>query len=80
MKPELEGRLRKLELRYAVAPDEPEVLSIRWMTADEIKRGLRPGLYKLPSKDGDSPVVPASLIPEVVARSTGPEGRIAEKE
>jgi hypothetical protein len=61
MKQGLEARLRKLELKYATAPDEPEVVSIRWMTADEIKRGLLPGLYRLPPEDCDSPLVPVPV-------------------
>jgi len=61
MKQGLEGRLRKLELEYAAALDSQREISIRWLTADETKRGRFPGLYELPPQDGDSPVVPASV-------------------
>ena len=44
MKQGLEGRLRKLEREYATAIN-PQVISISWLTADDIRRGRRPGLY-----------------------------------
>jgi|HubBroStandDraft_6_1064221.scaffolds.fasta_scaffold3536161_1 hypothetical protein len=69
MKQGLEGRLRKLEREYAVAPDMPHVVSVGWLTADQIKRGLRAGLYRRPPEDGDSLVVPASVDSEDVAKS-----------
>jgi hypothetical protein len=58
MKQGLEGRLRKLELEYAAALDSQRVISVRWLTANEIKQGRLPGLYELLPEDGDSPVVP----------------------
>jgi hypothetical protein len=61
---ELERRLRKLEEDYAAELDSQRVISIRWLTADEIKRGCRPGLKDLPPDDIDSPVVPGSVDPE----------------
>jgi hypothetical protein len=75
MKPGLEGRLIKLEREYETALDSQRSISIRWLTADKIKRGWRPGLYELPPEDGHSPVIPAPLIPEDVAESgTSPSG------
>jgi hypothetical protein len=71
MKRGLEGRLRKMEEAYAEVLEPPHVVSIRWLTADEIKRGRRPGLYRLPRKDGASLVVPPELIPEDAAKSFG---------
>jgi hypothetical protein len=49
----------KVELEYQAALDSEFKISLRWLTADEVKRGLQPGLYEVPPEDGDSPVVPA---------------------
>ena len=73
MKRGLEGRLRKMEQEYAVGLEPPHVISIRWLTAEEIKRGRRPGLYRLPRKDEASLVAPSQLIPEDVAKLPGSE-------
>jgi hypothetical protein len=58
MKQGLEGRLRKLEREYQAALDSELIISrVRWLTADELKRGVQPGLCEVPPEDGDSPVV-----------------------
>ena len=72
MKQGLEGRLIKLEEEYQTALDSQRSISIRWLTADEGKRGRLPGLYELPPEDGRSPVVPAAVDPEEVAKSGAP--------
>jgi hypothetical protein len=59
MKQGLEGRLRKLEREYQAALDSELIISVRWLTADELKRGVQPGLHEVPAEDSDSPVVPA---------------------
>jgi hypothetical protein len=55
MKQGLERRLRKLEEDYAAERDSQRVISIRWLTADELSRGCKPGLVELPPDDIDSP-------------------------
>ena len=63
MKQELERRLRKLEEDYAAELGSQRVISIRWLTADELSRGCDAGLEELPPPDIDSPVVPVSIDP-----------------
>ena len=53
LKQGLEGRLRRLE-GYQAELDAPVVVHVRWMTAEELKQGLLPGLYRLPPEDQDS--------------------------
>jgi hypothetical protein len=55
MKQGFERRLRKLEEDYAAELDSQRVVSIRWLTADELSRGCKPGLEEVPSDDIDSP-------------------------
>ena len=47
MKQELERRLRKLEEDCAAELDSQRVISMRWLTADEISRGYVAGLEEL---------------------------------
>ena len=62
MKQGLERRLRKLEEDYEL--DSRRVIRIRWLTADEISRGCKPGLKELPPDAVDSRAVPGSAYPE----------------
>jgi hypothetical protein len=65
MKQGLEGRLRRLE-GYQAALDAPRAVSVRWITAAEVKQGRVPGLYRLPPEDQDSGPAPASVETEDV--------------
>ncbi len=47
MKQELERRLRKLEEVYAAELDSQRVISMRWLTSEEISRGCLAGLEEL---------------------------------
>jgi hypothetical protein len=49
MKQEFERRLRKLEAYYAAELDSPRIISIRWLTADQISRGCVSGLVEIPA-------------------------------
>jgi hypothetical protein len=69
MKQALEARLKKLEVESAAALDLQQVVSVRWLTADEVTQGRLPGLYKLLSKDSNSRGVPGSVDPST--RSPG---------
>lgn len=51
MKQGFERRLRKLE--DAAEVDSQRVVSIRWLTADELSHGCKPGLEELPPDDID---------------------------
>jgi hypothetical protein len=51
MKQGFERRLRKLE--DAAELDSRRVVSIRWLTADELSRGCKPGLVELAPGDID---------------------------
>jgi hypothetical protein len=44
MNKDLDRRVRKLEQRYAARRSSRQVIGIRFLTADEISRGLGPGL------------------------------------
>lgn len=56
MKQGLEGRLRKLESEYQAALDPAPVSRVLWLTADEIERGVQPGVYDLSPEEIDSRV------------------------
>jgi hypothetical protein len=62
MKRGLELRLKKLEDEYHTELDSQRVISIRWLTADEISRGCKPGLEEIPADAIDSPAVPGSVL------------------
>jgi hypothetical protein len=47
MKQEFERRLRKLEEEYLAELDSQKVISMRWLTAEEISRGCVAGLEEL---------------------------------
>jgi hypothetical protein len=64
MKKELEIRLRKLEKRYSPNLDIERVTSLFWLSAEEIRRGLRPGLYRFAPDDTSSPAPPGSVASE----------------
>ena len=64
MKKELEIRLRKLEQRYRPNLDIERVTSLFWLSAEEIRRGLRPGLYRFAPDDTSSPAPPGSVASE----------------
>ena len=53
MNQKLERRLRKLEEDYAAELDSYRTITIRWLTADDISRGLLPGLYEHSPDDID---------------------------
>jgi len=50
MKRGQEERLRRLEYEYAAELDAQREIELRWLTEDEIKRGVKPGLYDLDSR------------------------------
>jgi hypothetical protein len=54
MKQGFEGRLRKLEQAYAAELDSQRAISLRWMTADELRRGGQHGLVELMVDDIDA--------------------------
>jgi hypothetical protein len=57
MKKELETRLKKLEERYGPKLDPERVTNVFWLSAEEQRRGLRPGLYRFAYEDS-SPAPP----------------------
>lgn len=67
MKQGLEGRLRKLEREYAAELVSERVITIRWLTADEIRRGRRPGLYEIFEEEEIAEDVEISHEDEIVA-------------
>jgi hypothetical protein len=50
MKRGQEERLRRLEYEYAAELDAQREIELRWLTGDEIKHGVKPGLYDLDSR------------------------------
>jgi len=60
MKKELEARLKDLEKRHGPKFEPQRVVGIRWITAEDWQRGVRPGVYRVPS--GDKSSEPFSLI------------------
>lgn len=50
MKPGQERRLRKLENEHTAELEAERIVQVRWLTGDEIKRGVQPGLYDLVSQ------------------------------
>jgi hypothetical protein len=50
MKREQEERLRRLEYEYAAELESQREIELRWLTEDEIKRGVKPGLYAVDSR------------------------------
>jgi hypothetical protein len=50
MKRGQEERLRRLEYEYAAEQEAQREIELRWLTEDEIKRGVKPGLYDLDSR------------------------------
>ena len=60
MKKELETRLKNLEKRYGPKLEPERVTHLFWLTAEETRRGLRPGLYKFASDDS-SPGPPGGI-------------------
>jgi hypothetical protein len=57
MKKELETRLKKLEQRYGPKLDPERVTQVFWLSGEEQRRGLRPGLYRFAYEDS-SPAPP----------------------
>jgi hypothetical protein len=45
-----EERLRRLEYEYAAEQEVQREIELRWLTEDEIKRGVKPGLYDLDAR------------------------------
>ena len=60
MKKELEIRLKKLEERYGPKLDPERVTNVFWLSAEEIRRGLRPGVYRIAYEDS-SPAPPDTV-------------------
>ena len=60
MKKELETRLKKLEERYGPKLEPERVTSVSWMSAENQRRGLRPGVYRIGYEDG-SPAPPGGV-------------------
>lgn len=54
MKKELETRLKKLEKRYGPKPDPERVTRVSWMSGEDQRRGLRPGVYRIASDDSST--------------------------
>jgi hypothetical protein len=60
MKKEFEIRLKKLEKRYGPKLDPERVTHLFWLSGEEIRRGLRPGLYRFAYEDS-SPASPDTV-------------------
>jgi hypothetical protein len=60
MKKELETRLKKLEKRYGPKVEPEKVTSVTWMSAENQRRGLRPGVYRIAPDDTSSPAPPGT--------------------
>jgi hypothetical protein len=60
MKKKLETRLKNLEKQYGPKIEPQRVIGLRWITAEQWRRGVRPGVYRVPS--GDKSSEPYSLI------------------
>jgi hypothetical protein len=75
MKQSLDKRLRKPESEYAAELDSQTTYQIAWLMENRLKCGMRPGLYDLPAKAGDSPVV-GSADPQKEATDLKPYARI----
>ena len=56
MKRELEARLKKLEKRFGPEVEPARVTSLRWITAADCRRGVRPGAYEVVDNSSE-PVV-----------------------
>ena len=51
MKKDLEARLKMLEKRYGPEVEPNRVTSVRWITAEDWRRGVRPGVYEIAAGD-----------------------------
>ena len=54
MKKELETRLKNLEKRYGPKLEPERVTSVSWMSAENQRRGLRPGVYRIATDDSST--------------------------
>jgi hypothetical protein len=62
MKKELEARLKKLEERYGPKLEPERVTSVSWMSAENQRRGLPPGVYRIAAGDNSSEPVLLAFI------------------